>query len=52
MKNPVEDISAHLQEDMTCVNTIILARMDSHVPLVNQLAGYLIAAGESVCARF
>lgn len=45
MKNPVEEISSHLQDDMNSVNAIILARMDSHVPLVNQLAGYLIAAG-------
>jgi octaprenyl-diphosphate synthase len=45
MKNPVEEISSHLQDDMNAVNAIILARMDSHVPLVNQLAGYLIAAG-------
>ena len=45
MKNPVEEISLLLQTDMDAVNTIILQRMDSHVPLVNQLAGYLIAAG-------
>ena len=45
MKNPVEDISSHLENDMSAVNAIILERMDSHVPLVKQLAGYLIAAG-------
>ena len=45
MKNPIEEISLLLQSDMDAVNTIILQRMDSHVPLVNQLAGYLIAAG-------
>lgn len=45
MKNPVEDISSHLENDMNAVNAIILERMDSHVPLVKQLAGYLIAAG-------
>lgn len=43
--NPVEDISRLLKDDMDAVNAIILNRMDSHVPLVKQLSGYIIAAG-------
>ncbi len=45
MTHPVEQMSRLLERDMQAVNATILARMDSHVPLVNQLAGYLIAAG-------
>lgn len=44
-ENPIDRISDILADDMTAVNAIIINRMDSHVPLVKQLAGYLIAAG-------
>ena len=43
--HPIDRISELLADDMKAVNGIILNRMDSHVPLVKQLAGYLIAAG-------
>lgn len=45
LRNPLEDIAKLLDNDMRAVNTIIMQRMDSSVLLVNQLAGYLIAAG-------
>ncbi len=32
-------------DDMAAVNQIIIQRMESHVPLIPQLAGHLIAAG-------
>lgn len=44
-ENPIENISSILENDMKAVNAIILERMESHVPLVQQLAGYLIASG-------
>lgn len=43
--SPIESMAGILDADMQAVNAIILQRMDSSVPLVNQLAGYLIAAG-------
>lgn len=43
--NPIENISDILDTDMKAVNAIILERMESHVPLVQQLASYLIASG-------
>lgn len=43
--SPLEELSAVLGEDMCSVNTLILARMQSDVALIPQLAGYLIAAG-------
>lgn len=42
---PIESLGTRLHQDMTDVNGIILNRMDSHVPMIPQLAGYLIAAG-------
>lgn len=45
MSNPLDTISQNLNNDMKAVNAIILKRMDSHVPLVKDLAAYLIAAG-------
>jgi octaprenyl-diphosphate synthase len=45
IKSPLENLAAILEQEMDAVNKIILQRMDSSVPLVNQLAGYLIAAG-------
>lgn len=44
-ENPIENISDILDADMKAMNDIILARMESNVPLVQQLAGYLIASG-------
>lgn len=44
-QNPLEDISALLDDDMKAVNAEILRRMDSPVSLIPQLASYLIAAG-------
>lgn len=43
--NPLEALSSLLQADMTEVNALIYKRMDSEVPLIPQLAGYLIASG-------
>ncbi len=43
--SPLDDLSAMLEDDMKAVNDMIVARMDSPVPMIPQLAGYLIAAG-------
>ena len=43
--NPLDGLSALLDSDMKAVNAMIVARMDSPVPMIPQLAGYLIAAG-------
>lgn len=43
--NPLERMAHLLNEDMKKVNDLILHRMKSEVPMVPQLAGYLIAAG-------
>lgn len=43
--NPVEALSAQLAGDLVAVNALILEKMHSEVPLIPQLAGYLIAAG-------
>ncbi len=43
--NPLEDLSVRFAQDMKSVNALILERMVSEVPLIPQLAGYLIAAG-------
>jgi octaprenyl-diphosphate synthase len=45
MNTPIEMIGHILSEDMIDMNHIILNRMQSHVPMVAELAGYLIAAG-------
>ncbi len=45
MENPLSALSIALDADMKEVNALIMARMDSNVPLIPQLAGYLIAAG-------
>jgi len=48
-RKPVEAaldaLTALVAEDMAAVNQLILQRMESHVPLIPQLAGHLIAAG-------
>ena len=43
--NPLEVLSGELDDDMRKVNALILANMQSDVPLIPQLAGYLIASG-------
>ena len=43
--SPLEELSALLQDDMAQVNRLILENMVSEIPLIPQLAGYLIAAG-------
>ena len=44
-QSPIENLGAQLHGAMTDVNGIILNRMESHVPMIPQLAGHLIAAG-------
>ncbi len=43
--NPLDRLYDLLSQDMQDVNGMIMARMDSPVALIPQLAGYLIAAG-------
>ena len=43
--SPLDHISAALKDDMSATNALIIARMQSDVPMIPQLAGYLIAAG-------
>jgi len=42
---PIEILGDRLHDDMTDVNGIILNRLQSDVPIIPELAGYLIAAG-------
>lgn len=42
---PLDRIADTLAADMAATNAVILDRMQSHIPLVSQLAAYLIAAG-------
>ncbi len=44
-KSPLDALQSALDADMKAVNAMIVARMDSPVPMIPQLAGYLIAAG-------
>ena len=41
----LDALTALVAHDMTAVNQFIIQRMESHVPLIPQLAGHLIAAG-------
>jgi octaprenyl-diphosphate synthase len=41
----LDALAALVAADMTAVNQFIVQRMESHVPLIPQLAGHLIAAG-------
>ena len=41
----LETLTALTAEDMAAVNQQIIQRMESHVPLIPQLAGHIIAAG-------
>lgn len=42
---PLDRLQEVMAADMTCVNEMIIERMASPVPLIPELAGYLIAAG-------
>ncbi len=44
-ESPLDALSRLLDADMKAVNAMIVARMDSPVPMIPQLAGYLVAAG-------
>lgn len=44
-ESPLDRLQSLLDADMQAVNDMIVARMDSPVPMIPQLAGYLIAAG-------
>jgi len=44
-ESPLDRLQNLLSADMARVNEMIVARMDSPVPMIPQLAGYLIAAG-------
>ena len=41
----IDEISALFKEDLVSVNTIILDKLDSNVPLVQEVAKYLILSG-------
>ncbi len=41
----LDRLQSLLSDDMKAVNAMIVARMDSPVPMIPELAGYLIAAG-------
>lgn len=43
--SPLDKLQNALDSDMAAVNALILERMESPVPLIKQLATYLIAAG-------
>ncbi|MBN8522178.1 MAG: polyprenyl synthetase family protein [Alphaproteobacteria bacterium] len=43
--HPLDRLHDLLSDDMNAVNSMILARMNSPVTLIPQLAGYLVAAG-------
>jgi octaprenyl-diphosphate synthase len=44
-QSPLDALQAAMQDDMTAVNAMIIEHMQSDVPLIPQLASYLIAAG-------
>ncbi len=43
--NPIQSLSETLDSEMRDVNALIIANMRSEIPLISQLASYLIAAG-------
>jgi octaprenyl-diphosphate synthase len=43
--SPLDQLGDALHDDMIAVNKVILDRMQSDVPMIPELAGYLIAAG-------
>ena len=44
-KSPLEGLAKTLADDLAAVNALIFEKMHSDVPMIPQLAGYLIAAG-------
>lgn len=44
-ENPLNQLTALLKGDLQAVNTLILERMQSEIPLIPKLAGHLISAG-------
>ena len=44
-QTPLDRLSSALHDDMLKVNELIIENMQSDVPLIPQLAGYLIASG-------
>ncbi len=44
-QSPLDALQAAMRDDMTAVNAMIIEHMQSDVPLIPQLASYLIAAG-------
>lgn len=44
-ENPLNRLTALIRSDLEAVNALILARMQSEIPLIPELAGHLIAAG-------
>jgi len=47
----LDPMIALVAADLNQVNSVILTRMQSEVPLIPELAGHLIAAAASACAR-
>ena len=45
MVSPMESLADFLKDDLAAVNTVILQKLTSDVPLIPQIAAYLIAAG-------
>jgi len=43
--SPVDVLEGLIRDDLHAVNRLIVERMDSHVPLIPTLAGYLIQSG-------
>src|ERR1700742_1016995 len=41
----LDTLAGLVADDITAVNQLIIQRMESHVPLIPQLAGHIIAAG-------
>ena len=41
----LDNLANSVADDMSAVNQLIIRRMESHVPLIPQLAGHIIAAG-------
>src|SRR5580692_2582165 len=45
IETALDTLTAFVAEDMAAVNQLIIRHMESHVPLIPQLAGHIIAAG-------
>jgi len=44
-RNPLDELTALLADDLAAVNRVIVDRMDSPVALIPQLAGYIVQSG-------